>query len=707
MSQSLKNIELTTNVIVRAIQDDATMAGDLQDIFGSGKTRDSLNASFEACGNETHPQKSVAYCIRPQDRELVPAGVSQPSFRITDAETGSEIEVFGVEVCGAPLGETGYRREWLRLKSIEISDKIDKISNSVATIDPHCSTAITVYSLQSLADFVLATNYPSETVEFVNTVDEALKRAFTKSHGMNLQDPEQSKPPGSEHPDPSFISDRSRLRTSKGGAAIRTLSNRQLYLSSLCGVIPQLIDHADSKGNIIPGLFPTLVSVLGAGSFDDVNSDSRWSTFLASGSRAATEFSAEYSKGKALHAAIIDQLKQPLGAEQPSSIFDTPVEGFGYGIKKVHKAIQDERQQLQLQALTKRALELPVDDPRRMAFLANGTDLFARQLLGTLPHADVPFTSAEWATSVALHMGVPVPALQNRVGETIRNHSNCPLMTVDPHGFNLTTVAGIEGGGTQRNHNGVSRIISSSLSAAGIKHKGGSTDSSCKTVFRAAIPGGAIINDNNKTQINSMIPDLVTFTKHIPADSTVLGGADHLIDVKTLGAGQAYKSNSQSFGNAVSKRQVQVNTDYHATARRLDSRLHSTLPSERGPFKRILCEYGGAGGRVLGPVVGAFGEASSDLSLLRDLCASEMAQKHIEYFRMTVNQALGLFRHQLNRKWGHTIARGWSRLILDRLRDFTGPKGDSSRGGHRGTSDTDEQFSYFNSAHSGQSFAQL
>ena len=177
--------------------------------------------------------------------------------------------------------------------------------------------------------------------------------------------------------------------------------------------------------------------------------------------------------------------------------------------------------------------------------------------------------------------------------------------------------------------------------------------------------------------------------------------------MKTLGAGQAYKSNSQSFGNAVSKRQVQVNTDYHATARRLDSRLHDTLPSERGPFKRVLSEYGGAGGRVLGPVVGAFGEASSDLSLLRDLCASEMAQKHVEYFRMTVNQALGLFRHQLNRKWGHTIARGWSRLILDRLRDFTGPKGDSSRWGHRGTSDTDEQFSYFNSAQSGQSFAQL
>ena len=118
--------------------------------------------------------------------------------------------------------------------------------------------------------------------------------------------------------------------------------------------------------------------------------------------------------------------------------------------------------------------------------------------------------------------------------------------------------------------------------------------------------------------------------------------------------------------------QLQVNSDYHATALRLDARLHGTPPGERGPFARTLYEYGGDGGRVLGPVVGAFGEASSDLGLLRDLCASEMASKHVEYFRMTGDQARGLFRHQLNRRWGHAIARGWARLILDRLRDYTG-----------------------------------
>ena len=42
---------------------------------------------------------------------------------------------------------------------------------------------------------------------------------------------------------------------------------------------------------------------------------------------------------------------------------------------------------------------------------------------------------------------------------------------------------------------------------------------------------------------------------------------------------------------------------------------------------------------------------------------------------MTHAQANALYRHQLNRKWGHTIARGWARLILDRLRDYVGAQG--------------------------------
>ena len=100
------------------------------------------------------------------------------------------------------------------------------------------------YSLQSLADFILATNYPSDTEHFVLAIDTALEKAFTLSYGVN--DPKQCPPPSSNPPDQNFIPDRARLRSSKGGAAIRPLADRQLYLNSMCNVIPQLIDHKDA-----------------------------------------------------------------------------------------------------------------------------------------------------------------------------------------------------------------------------------------------------------------------------------------------------------------------------------------------------------------------------------------------------------------------------------------------------------------------------
>ena len=64
------------------------------------------------------------------------------------------------------------------------------------------------------------------------------------------------------------------------------------------------------------------------------------------------------------------------------------------------------------------------------------------------------------------------------------------------------------------------------------------------------------------------------------------------------------------------------------------------------------------------------GNASSDLSLILDLVAREMARKHTAFCNIGFSEAKVLFRQKLSRKWGHAIARGWATLLLDRLRDF-------------------------------------
>jgi len=64
------------------------------------------------------------------------------------------------------------------------------------------------------------------------------------------------------------------------------------------------------------------------------------------------------------------------------------------------------------------------------------------------------------------------------------------------------------------------------------------------------------------------------------------------------------------------------------------------------------------------------GKTSSDLSLILDLVAREMARKHTAFYNIGISEATALFRQKLARKWGHAIARGWATLLLDRQRDF-------------------------------------
>jgi len=70
------------------------------------------------------------------------------------------------------------------------------------------------------------------------------------------------------------------------------------------------------------------------------------------------------------------------------------------------------------------------------------------------------------------------------------------------------------------------------------------------------------------------------------------------------------------------------------------------------------------------PSIGHDGGASSDLSLILDLVAREMARKHTASYSIGFSEAIALFMQELTRKWGHAIARGWATLLLDRLIDF-------------------------------------
>ena len=112
-----------------------------------------------------------------------------------------------------------------------------------------------------------------------------------------------------------------------------------------------------------------------------------------------------------------------------------------------------------------------------------------------------------------------------------------------------------------------------------------------------------------------------------------------------------------------------MNQEYHDREKKLDSELHSTQQDQRGPIESELNEYGHKG-RVLAPVIGRYGGASSDLSPILNLVARELARKHTAFYNIGFSAAKAMFKQKHPRKWGHAIARGWATLLLNRLRDF-------------------------------------
>ena len=293
-----------------------------------------------------------------------------------------------------------------------------------------------------------------------------------------------------------------------------------------------------------------------------------------------------------------------------------------------------------------------------------------------------------------MKFGLPIPALQPFVGDRIRNNANCPQLTADGYGNNISTIAGACGGHIQRNHNSICAMISNSATQAGIKCLGGATDTSAKRVFSSDIPANIPINATNSAKVNSIVPDLVLNATYSAEGE--LAGSQHIVDVKTLAAGLAYKRNTTVFADAVARRSTEVNTGYHNTAKQLDQRLHGTPVGTPGPFEQVLSEYGGPNNTVLGPVVGFFGEASEHMHQIRDLIATTQAKSHLELYRSTNAQAIGLHKQQLNRLWGHTFARGWARLILDRLRDLVCPEPrDYHRRQGAPNPDQNEEFLYY------------
>jgi hypothetical protein len=176
-----------------------------------------------------------------------------------------------------------------------------------------------------------------------------------------------------------------------------------------------------------------------------------------------------------------------------------------------------------------------------------------------------------------------------------------------------------------------------------------------------------VIDEEVISNMNGIIPDIALQLRHLSRDEHSLGGCGQLRDTKTLNASeQHYHKKLMDFGFAVNLRQTEVKSEYRKKAGKHYAEYHQ--PGDATTFKSILNEYG-KDGEGLGLVVGYSGEASSDVHRVADLVATRLASKHLDSAGTSKSIAKAMETQRICRAWVHSFARGFARVILDRVRD--------------------------------------
>jgi hypothetical protein len=524
-------------------------------------------------------------------------------------------------------------------------------------------------SLQARIDFLLATHLPSQTRQLIEATDASLRRAYAIVFGADLLNPAGEFP---AQQDPSFLSDVMQLKARQGGWGIRSHSDRIPFLNCLLSALPRIIGNGST-----PPLWASLARTTGNSSvFDDENEPGkRWlETFFDSGSRMASEAQAEITRVRALRTAALASA----GVQHPeeSSLWDTPDEGFGYGLSKLQQLVFDDIKAYRLQGLIRRAKALLPNDQRRIAFLASHECKFSNSICSGIPLCSRRFSNELWATAVQSKLGAKLSCLAPFINRTLS--SNMPSVDdnyVEPYGNNIKKLRGAKGGGALANHNSIVDVISDWLLKVHIPHMGGVRGrlKTCKDMFThiTQLLNPEDLDPAEQRVLQKIIPDLVPDFRALPEtfediDMGPLAGFRPMVDVKTLACNGSYQGSNV---NPVETRQSRAAAEYTRRAKDIDAKL-GTPAGEEGPMTAEMKTYGSPPGQVLAPVVGAFGEMSSDMYALADVIAAAKTADHLQFFKGSAKEFRGMFRQQVIRDWGHAAHFGWARLLHDRRREL-------------------------------------
>jgi hypothetical protein len=85
------------------------------------------------------------------------------------------------------------------------------------------------------------------------------------------------------------------------------------------------------------------------------------------------------------------------------------------------------------------------------------------------------------------------------------------------------------------------------------------------------------------------------------------------------------------------------------------------------PAEEIFNRYGDRGSGCIGRIIGKHGNLSSAFLRIRDLITKSLVSRHCNYYCIAPHHAQGMFKREMNRRWGLTAACAWARFLIERI----------------------------------------
>ena len=490
----------------------------------------------------------------------------------------------GIKIGGVPVGTDEYVKAALTKKVDSTMSNIMKISTKLQHY--HLQTLYTVLaaSSQHKVEFWAQHCYPTDTAGPMADFDTRLEDHIKRSHG------------GDFVMDDLLLNRRQRLPIRLRGGGMRRMAKVALagFVAMASLALPQCIDSV-SNGVVRAGAAPALEGILGAGSFDEANTATRFATLGASNERLGKELRQSWTTM---------QLETNGTTSQPDDFLSAPFAAAGAKPtdgkveRKLQKALTREREEVEEEHLSSLLAALPHPDARRTAWYS--VDEYSSQILTGTPAVGDRLRNDEWSEGVAMYFGAPSPACAPHVGEpiTVNGRNRAPL---DQNGallLSLNCIINIKNGRTIW-HDELKHRVRRQLQQGHVEHE-------CEVynLFAAEMPSEgrrrAFAQHSTITSRQGSVPDLMW------AD----GQYKRLGDFKTMGLCSTWyparRLQGGARGKCVMERANAVNKAMVRQAKQLDEKFCGVTGGAVGPVQRKLLSFG----PVVGIVFGAFGEVS-------------------------------------------------------------------------------------------------